>query len=184
MHIFHLSRTAVLRGVGFLAVGAAAVLLPCQLANAQVGGGGGGGQQQGGGSSQPPAASVSVKRIADRDDPILFLLDKKKLLLLDRPLEDSLKNFRKEMQHYQDVAYKDLDKAATKKEQGQLPGTVILMALTKDCESRIKDVQSAYRDRARALLSERQRMQVDSLENIWKRDIPKADSAGKRPPRQ
>lgn len=153
------------------------LFVPAVSAGAQ---GGGGGQ---GGSAAPPAASINAKRTADREDPINFLLTRKKLLALDKSVEDSLKNYRKEMQHYQEVVFKDLDKAATRKEQGQLPGPIIIATMTKDSEERVKDIQSAYRDRARLLLTERQRSQVDSLEGIWKRDVPKADAMVKRPPR-
>jgi hypothetical protein len=106
----------------------------------------------------------SRQEIADRDDPIEFLLSRKKLLELDKTQEDSLKVFKKEMKHMQELAYKSLDKAATRKEQGQLPGPAIILSLTKDAEERVKDVQSAYRDRARGILRDKQKTQVDSLE--------------------
>ncbi|MGV3709935.1 MAG: hypothetical protein ACO1Q7_13960 [Gemmatimonas sp.] len=128
--------------------------------------GGGGGQQ---GSSTPPAASASLRKTSDRDDPIEFLLTRKKLLELAKTQEDSLKAFKKEMRRMQDLAYKDLDKAATRKEQGQLPGAAMILSLTKDAEARVKDVQSAYRDRARGILRDKQKVQVDSLEGVWKR---------------
>lgn len=121
------------------------------------------------GSTTPPAASLQLKKNANRDDPIAFLLDRKKLLVIDRSLEDSLKNLRKEMRHMQDVLFKDLDRAATKKENGQPPSVGIVLSLTKDSEERVKDIQSAYHDRARALLNPRQRAQVDSVEAVWKR---------------
>ena len=174
------ARNAARRVAGILCAVGSLLVVPSVTAHAQGGGGGGGGQ--GGGSATPPAASTNLKRAADRDDPLNFLLEKKKLLVLDRALEDSLKKFRKEMQHYEDVVYKDLDKAATRKDQGQLPGPSIIAAMTRDGESRVKDIQSAYRDRARLLLSERQRAQVDSLEGIWKRDVPRADGAAVRKP--
>jgi hypothetical protein len=41
--------------------------------------------------------------------------------------------------------------------------------MTKEADDRVKDIQSAYRDRARMLLSERQRTQVDSIDSVWKR---------------
>jgi len=184
MHIYqYIRRTAALsaarRIAGTLGAVGTLLLVPSVFLHAQ----GGGGAGQGGGSATAPAASANVKRAADRDDPLNFLLDKKKLLVLDRTVEDSLKSFRKEMQHYQDVVYKDLDKAATRKEQGQLPGPSIIASMTRDSEERVKDIQSAYRDRARLLLSERQRAQVDSLEGIWKRDVPKAEPGDRRPPR-
>lgn len=139
------------------------VTMPGEKLHAQ----GGGGAQSG--PTTPPAASISLKRIADRDDPIAFLLDRKKLLVIDRSLEDSLKNLRKEMRHMQDVVFKDLDKAATKKENGQPPSISIVLSLTKDSEERVKDIQSAYRDRSHSLLNTRQRAQVDSVETVWKR---------------
>lgn len=69
----------------------------------------------------------------------------------------------------QDVVFKDLDKAATKKENGQPPSASIVLVLTKDSEERVKDIQSAYRDRSHSLLNTRQRAQVDSVEAVWKR---------------
>ena len=172
------ARSVARRVAGILGAAGTLFLMPSVLVHAQGGGGGG----QGGGSATAPAASANLKRAADRDDPLNFLLTKKKLLLLDRPLEDSLKKFRKEMQHYQDVVYKDLDKAATRKDQGQLPGPSIIATMTRESEERVKDIQSAYRDRARLLLSERQRAQVDSLEGIWRRDVPRGDGAVRKPP--
>ena len=139
MHISHLTRTIERLFARRLLGAALFLLLPTLAAHAQ-GGGGGGGQT---GSATPPAASTNVKRVADRDDPINFLLDKKKLLLLDHATEDSLKTFRKEMQRYQEVVYKDLDKAATRKEQGQLPGPGMIATMSKDSEERVKDIKRA-----------------------------------------
>lgn len=142
------------------------MLMIAPFASARAQGGGGGGQ---GSPTTPPAASIGIKRNADRDDPLNFLLERKKLLQIDKSLEDSLKYYRKEMQHMQDVVFKDLDKAAAKKELGQLPSATKIASMTKEAEDRVKDIQSAYRDRARILLSERQRTQVDSIDNVWKR---------------
>lgn len=83
----------------------------------------------------------------------------------------------------QEVVYKDLDKAAAVKEQGQPLSATIVFNMTKESEERVKDIQSAYRDRARAMLSERQTQQADSLEVIWKRGLPRADPLPvRRPP--
>lgn len=136
---------------------------PLTSAHAQAGGGGQGSP------ATPPAASIGIKRNADRDDPLNFLLERKKLLLIDKSLEDSIKAYRKEMQHMQDVVFKDLDKAAAKKELGQLPSATKIASMTKEADDRVKDIQSAYRDRARMLLNERQRTQVDSIDSVWKR---------------
>ncbi|MEO7997173.1 MAG: hypothetical protein ABI852_06985 [Gemmatimonadaceae bacterium] len=158
----------------------AAVLAFAPLERAHAQGGGGAGQ---GSTPSPPAASTGIKRGADRDDPINFLLERKKMLLIDKTLEDSLKSFRKEMQHMQDVVFKDLDKAAAKKEQGQLPSVTVIAVMTKDADERVKDIQSAYRDRARLLLSDRQRTQVDSIESVWKRSTaPRDTTPARRPP--
>lgn len=164
------------RMLSLAVVAVAFTFAPLQLVRAQ----GAGGQ---GSPPSPPAASTGIKRNADRDDPVNFLLERKKLLLLDKSLEDSLKSYRKEMQHMQDVVFKDLDKAAAKKEQGQLPSVTVIAVMTKDADERVKDIQSAYRDRARLLLSERQRTQVDSIERVWKRSTTPADTApARRPP--
>lgn len=155
------------RAFALVLVGALVVLAPAQSASAQ--GGGGGGQNQ---SSAPPAASIGPKKNADRDDPINFLLERKKLLVIGKSLEDSLKNYRDEMRHMQDVVFKDLDKAASKKTNGQLPSATLIATMTKEAEERVKDIQSAYRDRARLLLSDRQKTQMDSIDNVWKRSTP------------
>jgi hypothetical protein len=131
------------------------------------GGMGGGGQNTG--STTPPAASAPLKKNADRTDPVNFLLDRKKPLEISKPVEDSLKHYRGEMRHMQDVVFKDLDKAATKKDNGQPPSDAVLLQLSTDAAARVQDIQDAYRDRSRLLMSDRQRQQVDSMEAIWKR---------------
>lgn len=141
--------------------------------------------QGGGGSSPttPPAASSSIKRILDKSDPLAFLLASKKVLALKKPLEDSLKLLRKEMQRMQEVVYKDLDKAAAVKERGQPLSPTIIFSMTKESEERVKDIQSAFRDRGRAMLSEHQTLHADSLEVIWKRGLPRAEPLPvRRPP--
>ena len=135
-----------------------------------------GGGSQNAASNAPPAASLLLKRTTDRSDPLDFLLEKKKSLNLSKMVEDSIKNYRKEMRHMQDVVFKDLDALAVKKDPaGQPPSITVVMSLTKDADDRVKDIQSAYRDRAHALLDEKQKHQIDSLEAIWKRDGPKRD---------
>lgn len=134
-------------------------------------------------SSSTPTASAALKRIADRTDPIGFLLDKKKQLQLSKPAEDTLKKYRDEMRHMQDIVYKDLDKAALKKEQGLVPSPGAVANLVKEANARVTDIQDAYRDRARASLNEGQRKQIDSLEAIWKRSVePAAPLPLKKPP--
>ncbi|MEP6766664.1 MAG: hypothetical protein ABJB66_20275, partial [Gemmatimonadaceae bacterium] len=125
-------------------------------------------------STVAPAASQMIKRTAERNDPLDFLLDKKKTLGLSKSLEDTIKYYKKEMRHMQDVVFKDLDAAAIKKDQqGQPPNNIVIMSLTKDADVRVKDIQGAYRDRARELLDAKQKHLVDSLEAIWKRDLPR-----------
>jgi len=166
-----------------ITIAVSSVLLVATLAPSAVhaqGGGGGGG---GGAPATAPAASTNIKRLLDKSDPLEFLLDRKKPLELTRAVEDSLKLLRKEMQRMQEVVYKDLDKASTVKEQGQLPSPTVVFSMTKESEERVKDIQSAYRDRARALLSPGQTQQADSLEVIWKRGLPRAEPLPvKRPP--
>ena len=89
---------------------------------------------QGGGNSPttPPAASTNIKRVLDKADPLAFLLDRKKALELNKPMEDSLKLLRKEMQRMEEVVYKDLDKAAAVKEQGQPLSATIVFSMTKE----------------------------------------------------
>lgn len=156
----------------------ASALIPAQTAFAQMGGGG---QQQG--STSPPAASLAIKKNLDRSDPLNFLLERKKPLDLNKTVEDSIKLMRKEMQRMQEVIYKDLDKAASTKERGELPSATIILTLTKDSEERVKDIQAAYRDRARLMLDGKQLVRADSLEVDWKRTLPRAEPlAVKRPP--
>ena len=150
------------------AVVACLVLALSQPLMAQGGGGGGGGGQSNG-SSTPPAASAPLKKNSDRTDPLTFLLDRKKPLEMSKQTEDSLKYYRGEMRHMQDVVYKDLDKAAVKKENGQPPSAVVLLQLSTEASARVKDIQEAYRDRGRLLLTDVQRQKVDSMESIWKR---------------
>jgi hypothetical protein len=171
------NRTRRLIGVALLTVAGASV--------AQAQGGTG---TNAGTSPTAPAASAPVKKNADRTDPLQFLLDRKKPLGIPATVEDSLKNYRKEMRHMQEVVYKDLDKAASKKEQGQPPSAGVLLQLASEASARIHDIQDAYRDRGRELLTEGQRQQVDSLEAVWKRSDGRAETLltpitpGKRPP--
>lgn len=83
----------------------------------------------------------------------------------------------------QEVIYKDLDKAASTKERGELPSAAIILSLTKDSEERVKDIQAAYRDRARLMLDGKQLVRADSLETDWKRTLPRAEPLPvRRPP--
>lgn len=70
--------------------------------------GGMGGGGMGGGSRRTPA--TMVKENLEKNDPIAFLLDRKKPLTLSDAQKDSLKAFRKEMQHMQEPLFKDMDK--------------------------------------------------------------------------
>lgn len=169
------SVTQLQRLAAFIVMLLATGLLSASTSHAQGGGGGGT-------TTTAPAASASIKRMYDKSDPLAFLLERKKPLELNKALEDSLKLLRKEMQRMQEVIYKDLDKAATVKEQGQLPSPTVVLGMTKESESRVKDIQSAYRDRARAMLSERQTVQADSLEVIWRRGLPRAEPLQTRRP--
>lgn len=74
-------------------------------------GGGGMGGQGMGGSRKTPASLV--KENLEKSDPIAFLLDRKKPLSLSDVQRDSLKIFRKEMQHMQEPLFKDMDKVFT-----------------------------------------------------------------------
>ena len=164
----------------WLAAASVALLLTASQESAAQGGYGGG---QSSSSNAPPAASAMLKHTTDRNDPLDFLLEKKKSLGLSKSVEDSVKNYRKEMRHMQDVVFKDLDALAVKKESnGQPPTNTVVLSLTKDADSRVKDIQSAYRDRAHALLDDKQKHLVDSLEAIWRRDAPKRDVLPMRPP--
>lgn len=154
----------------------AAATLSVVFASAAAAQGGRGGAGGGGNPSSgvAPAASQMIKHTAEHNDPLDFLLDKKKQLGLSRTVVDTVKYYRKEMRHMQDVVFKDLDAAALKKDpQGQPPSTAIVISLTKDADLRVKDIQSAYRDRAHELLDGKQKQLVDSLEAIWKRDLPR-----------
>ncbi|MDQ6611652.1 MAG: hypothetical protein M3Y64_04400 [Gemmatimonadota bacterium] len=152
-------------------------------ATARSGAAQGMGGQQNAASAVAPAASLLLKRTSDRNDPLDFLLERKKPLGLTRMVEDSLKYYRKEMRHMQDVVFKDLDAAAIKKDpSGQPPSNTVIMSLTKDADARVRDIQSAYHDRALVLLDATQKHQVDSLEAIWKRDGPKRDFKMSAPP--
>lgn len=83
-----------------------------------MGGGMGGGRRGGGmggpgmGGSRKTPASL-VKENLENSDPIAFLLDRKKPLTLTDMQKDSLKIFRKEMQHMQEPLFKDMDKIFT-----------------------------------------------------------------------
>jgi hypothetical protein len=61
-----------------------------------------------GGSRKTPASLV--KENLEKSDPIAFLLDRKKPLTLSDMQKDSLKIFRKEMQHMQEPLFRDMDK--------------------------------------------------------------------------
>ncbi len=81
-----------------------------------MGGGMGGGRRGGGGMGGPSMGgsrktpATLVKENLEKSDPIAFLLDRKKPLTLSDMQKDSLKIFRKEMQHMQEPLFKDMDK--------------------------------------------------------------------------
>lgn len=74
------------------------------------GGGMGGGPGMGGARRSPAAM---LKENLEANDPIAFLLDRKKALLLTDLQKDSLKTYRKEMQRMQEPLFKDVEKQFT-----------------------------------------------------------------------
>ena len=138
-------------------------------------GGMGGGQGMGGGGSRSSPATMA-KQTLEKNDPIAFLLDRKKPLSLSDPQKDSLKAFRKEMQRMQEPLFKDLDKIFSDETQqggarggqrgGQSGGRgmgAMLPDTAKTIVARLTDIQDAYRDRARGQLNDGQRHIGDSL---------------------
>ena len=124
----------------------------------------------GGGSRRSPA--TTVKENLEKNDPIAFLLDRKKPLTLSDPQKDSLKAFRKEMQHMQEPLFKDMEKIFTDEaKQGDARGSqgggrgmgAMLPDEAKTIVARLTDIQDAYRDRARGQLNDGQRHIADSL---------------------
>ncbi len=79
-----------------------------------MGGGMGGGRPggRGGGGMGGPRRSPTamIKENLERNDPISFLLDKKKELALRDAQKDSLKSLHKEMQRMQSPLFKEMDK--------------------------------------------------------------------------
>ncbi len=140
-------------------------------------GGGMGGPGMGGGSRRTPAAIV--KENLEKNDPIAFLLDRKKPLTLTDPQKDSLKAFRKEMQHMQEPLFKDMEKIFADEAQqggggqgggrrgGGMGGGRGMGAMLPDTArvivARLTDIQDAFRDRARAQLNGGQRHIADSI---------------------
>lgn len=134
-------------------------------------GGMGNGQGMGGGGSRSSPATM-VKETLEKNDPIAFLLDRKKSLTLSDPQKDSLKAFRKEMQRMHEPLFKDLDKIfADETKQGGAGGGqgggrgmgAMLPDVAKTIVARLTDIQDAYRDRARGQLNDGQRHIADSL---------------------
>ena len=138
-------------------------------------GGMGGGQGMGGGGSRRSPATM-VKENLEKNDPIAFLLDRKKPLTLSDPQKDSLKAFRKEMQRMQEPLFKDMEKIFTDEaKQGDARGGqgggqgggrgmgAMLPDEAKTIVARLTDIQDAYRDRARGQLNDGQRHIADSL---------------------
>ena len=84
----------------------------------------------------------------------------------------------------QDVIYRDLDKAAPKDKEGESPQQKSLLTnegISKAVQ-RLQEIQDAYRDRARAMLSTSQRVKADSLEKIWRgTDLLKKDAPPIKP---
>jgi len=122
-----------------------------------------------------------VKDNLEKNDPIAFLLDRKKPLTLSDAQKDSLKLFRKEMQRMQEPLFKDIEKifADEAPQSGGGPGGgpgggrrgvgmgggkgAILPDTAKVIVARLTDIQEAYRDRARTQLNDGQRHIADSL---------------------
>lgn len=141
--------------------------------------GGMGGPGMGDGARRTPA--TMVKDNLEKNDPIAFLLDRKKPLTLSDAQKDSLKLFRKEMQRMQEPLFKDIEKifADEAPQSGGGPGGgpgggrrgggmgggkgAILPDTAKVIVARLTDIQEAYRDRARTQLNDGQRHIADSL---------------------
>lgn len=175
---------------------AATTSLSAQRGMGRAGGGGtrGGGMGRGSGMGQMKSSAETVKENLERNDPIAFLLDRKKPLALSDLQKDSLKSLRKEMQHMQEPLFKDMMAQANpspvrgdmrdgggmenggadggRRSRGGSSGasdTVRALA------GRLTDIQDAYRDRARGQLNDIQRVKADSLLQIFLADERKKD---------
>ncbi len=138
-------------------------------------GGGMGGPGMGGGNRQSPA--TVVKENLEKNDPIAFLLDRKKPLALSGTQKDSLKVLRKEMQHTQEPLFMEMDKlfAEARQQRGGRRIGAMLPDTARALMGQLTDIQDAYRDRARGQLSEGQRHVADSLMTSFLEEQRKKD---------
>lgn len=149
---------------------------------------------RGSGMGQMKSPVETVKENLERNDPIVFLLDRKKPLTLTDLQKDSLKSLRKEMQHMQEPLFKEMEAQV-----GPLParggmrgsggtegggadggrrsrgGSSGASDTVRALVGRLTDIQDAYRDRARGQLNDLQRVKADSLLQIFLADERKKD---------
>lgn len=158
---------------------------------AQGRGRGGPGGRGGFGQIKSPAATL--KDNLEHNDPVAFLLDRKKPLALSGAQRDSLKFFKKEMRRQQEPLFKEMEGLATNRQEqaarggrgrggrsnGRGPdggggdgasgrgGDRGARAGASDTMrvliDRLTDIQDAYGERARTQLSLSQRAKADTL---------------------
>ena len=146
-----------------------ALSIPSSGSLAAQGGRGRGGPGGRGGFGQRVSPAATLKDNLEHNDPVAFLLDRKKPLALSGTQRDSLKVFRKEMRRRQEPLFKDMEGLAADREQqgarggrgrGARAGASDTMRILIDC---LTDIQDAYGERARTQLSESQRAKADTL---------------------
>ena len=168
-----------------------ALSIPSSGSLAAQGGRGRGGPGGRGGFGQRVSPAATLKDNLEHNDPVAFLLDRKKPLALSGAQRDSLKVFRKEMRRRQEPLFKDMEGLATDREQqgarggrgrggrsdGGGPdggggasgrgGDRAARAGASDTMrvliDRLTEIQDAYGERARTQLSESQRAKADTL---------------------
>lgn len=170
------------------------------------GGGRGGGRGRGGmggggmDGDRMKSPAETVKAHLEQNDPLKFLLDRKKPLSLSGTQRDTIKRYQQEMEDAQRPVFKALDKLSSSMpgrggmgaggrgrggdgERGGAggdeadgrdrrggPGDTIRVLADK-----LTDIQDSFRDRARGQLDAIQKITADSLETLWLAELRKKD---------
>ena len=124
---------------------------------------------------QMKSPAETVKENLAHNDPIAFLLDRKKPLSLTDLQKDSLKSLRKEMLHMQEPLFKEMEAHVGPPLRRGRDGSGGASDTVRAMVGRLTDIQDAYRDRARGQLNDTQRVTADSLMQTFLADERKKD---------
>lgn len=143
-----------------------------------------------------------IRENVESNDPLKFLLDRKKPLTLTQAQRDTIERYRSDMKDAQTPVFKEMEQLVADRPRerdgergggrggargGRGPGGEPSDSVGagrgpgggpfRECANKLMDIQDAFRDRARAQLTATQRATADSLEQSWLADLRKKDEA-------